>query len=64
MQNDDLKQMVFALIKQNNAVIEQIIKDYEKEIRRMKVLIEQYEFEMENLKTSRLIINQYKKAVE
>ena len=64
MTEEDLMQMVFALVKQNNSVIDHIINDYKKEISRMKRLIEQYEIEIGNLENYKLIISQYKKAME
>jgi len=64
MTEEDLVQMVFALVKQNNSVIDHIINDYKKEISRMKRLIEQYEIEIGNLENYKLIISQYKKAME
>lgn len=61
---ENLKQMVVTLINQNNQLIETMIKILENEITRFERTIDNYQFEIENLKINRQLLSNYKSLIE
>jgi len=61
---ESLKQMVVTLINQNNQLIETMIKILEKEIAHFERTIDNYNFEIENLKINRQLLSNYKSLIE